>query len=49
MLVKRETYSERDYLLDTLKAFGHKLIHEQRLYWPKYAGVKVYTFRWWKN
>lgn len=48
-IVPRETYDERDFLRDGLRAFWHKVRYEQRLYWPKYSGIKVYTFRWWKN
>ncbi len=42
MIVPRGTdYTEQDYLRDATTAFGRKLRHTQRIYWPPYGGVKI--------
>jgi hypothetical protein len=49
VLVPGEDYTQRDFLRDGLRAFWHKVRWEHRLYWPKYSGITVYIFRFWKN
>ena len=39
------TYDRKQYLADALRAFGHKIYKEQRLYWPAYTGMKT-QFTW---
>ena len=40
-LPREKDYSEKEYLTDAARAFGHKLRHTQRSYFPPYGGVKI--------
>ncbi len=33
-----QPYGQRQYLVDGLRAVGHRIYLEKRLYWPAYAG-----------
>ncbi len=41
MIVRAESdqpYGQRQYLVDGLRALGHRIYLEKRLYWPAYTG-----------